>query len=311
MMFYSPRAFLSLLRAQYVDPDYQGGGIGEYQYYNPKTKEWDMSACQATNNQRCARMDCHLSTTNFQLLGFFKQTNYDTWMEQLFKHQAYCLWDSDQYEFMQGARDWWPDECTSTGQTDGSDTIYMDLKPGVNGTMGLGLYTDSSCTIEYTGNSVSINNAVDDFEDEDSGSSLDQFLEKWNEGFGLFHYCHPCRSYSLPSGNQQGGDNHDGELFACNDAAGYNSVNQCMKFKTKTDPETAGYKDVALASLQASIVASNSADVHQTIWGKWGQLIISMIVFVIGVAAYLWSERHSRAVASRKSSVSRQPLMMD
>lgn len=60
-----------LLWAAYVDPRYQGGSIGEYQYYDPYTNTWDKSSCQ-TN--RCAKMDCHDPHTHFELIGVFKET---------------------------------------------------------------------------------------------------------------------------------------------------------------------------------------------------------------------------------------------
>jgi hypothetical protein len=49
-----------LLWAAYVDLDYQGGGIGEYQFFNDESKTWDKSACDAIGGKRCVQMDCHL-----------------------------------------------------------------------------------------------------------------------------------------------------------------------------------------------------------------------------------------------------------
>jgi hypothetical protein len=73
-----------LMWAAYVDLDYAGGGIGEYQFYDRHSQNWDKTSCVAKSG-RCAKMDCHLKETNFQLLGFFKEPNYHEWMEQLFK----------------------------------------------------------------------------------------------------------------------------------------------------------------------------------------------------------------------------------
>ena len=66
--------------------DYEGGGIGEYQYWDRSTEQWDATACNYAEggSSRCAKMDCHLETTHFSVLGFFKHKNYDDWMEQLF-----------------------------------------------------------------------------------------------------------------------------------------------------------------------------------------------------------------------------------
>jgi hypothetical protein len=72
-------------------------------------KTWDDSACpdaqqgggggdeeEEQGNSRCAKMDCHLDDTNFQLLGFFKHRSYDDWMEQLFKHEGVCVWREEE-----------------------------------------------------------------------------------------------------------------------------------------------------------------------------------------------------------------------
>lgn len=57
-------------------------------------------------------MDCHEPNTHFKLVGVYKESEglYD-WAEQLFKHQGYCLWDEDTYEFMQEYREKWPTYC--------------------------------------------------------------------------------------------------------------------------------------------------------------------------------------------------------
>jgi hypothetical protein len=162
-------------------------------------------------------MDCHLPDTHFTLLGFFKQQDAGDFMEQLFKHQAYCLWDGDQYEFMNGMREFWPNGCTSTGKYDGSSLIYMDIKPETEGKFGLGLYKDSSCTIEYTRNRVKLDKIVS----TGSGNNIYDDIDTFNAGLSVFSVCQPCKAYSL-SGN---GDDHDEDgPFACQDDAGYNSV---------------------------------------------------------------------------------------
>ena len=82
-----------VLWAAYVDLNYEGGGIGEYQYWNRTSHKWDKSACQNTEegDSRCAKMDCHKEDTGFAMLGFFKHRSYDDWMEQLFKHEGMCV----------------------------------------------------------------------------------------------------------------------------------------------------------------------------------------------------------------------------
>ena len=62
---------------QYVDPNYTGGGIGEYSFYDADKGSWDESACEAHGNGRCVPMDCHeLDTTTWKLLGVFKEAVY-------------------------------------------------------------------------------------------------------------------------------------------------------------------------------------------------------------------------------------------
>lgn len=55
-----------LLWAAYIDTLYQGGSIGEYQYYDSATDTWDDSACALTNSARCAKMNCHWSLADQQ-----------------------------------------------------------------------------------------------------------------------------------------------------------------------------------------------------------------------------------------------------
>lgn len=130
-------------------------GVGEYKYYDRKSESWDDTACKYYGNwtTRCMPMDCHLSDTHFSLLGFFREPNYDEWMEQLFKHEGDCLWDDEEYRFMQGDRDAWPQGCVNTIFRDErtNNTIRYAIKPAPYGDMDIGLYTDGGCVEEYTG----------------------------------------------------------------------------------------------------------------------------------------------------------------
>lgn len=130
---------------QYQDPNYSGASIGEYQYYNWNYKSWDASTCQT---DRCAKMDCHDDDTEtWQLVGVYKASvefDNDTWFEQLFKHEGYCLWDGDKqssystngdYSFMQTLREQWPDECTELSdiQNYNGQSYYLGTKPLAGG----------------------------------------------------------------------------------------------------------------------------------------------------------------------------------
>jgi hypothetical protein len=135
---------------QYHDPNYSGGSIGEYQYYDWATDSWDQSTCK---NSRCAKMDCHAADTSWELIGVYKESvefDKDTFFEQLFKHEGYCLWDGDKtsssysssssssssssysdYTFMQSMRGEMPDGCTKLQDvsTYSGGNYYVGIKP--------------------------------------------------------------------------------------------------------------------------------------------------------------------------------------
>ena len=128
----------SQTHTQYVDLDYEGGGIGEYQYWDRDTQSYNDTACYyaedgsgsgdnnngddaaddqyARSKSRCAKMDCHEPDTNWSVLGFFKHRNYDDWMEQLFKHEGMCVWNDEEYAFMKNARKAWPKDVSIRDQ---------------------------------------------------------------------------------------------------------------------------------------------------------------------------------------------------
>jgi hypothetical protein len=232
---------------QYVDLNYQGGGIGEYQYWDRTNNKWDTSACDYSGSSRCAKMDCHLENTHFSLLGFFKHKSYDDWMEQLFKHEGICVWSDEEYAFMKNARKGWPQGCTDSGSTTGDGTaIYYDVKPVRGGDIVVGLYTDTQCIKEYEGgdSSITVENILGNFlvnggsgdnknnnNYDFSGDSLSDSYSRWNTGFGTFHTCQPCVAYDLQnvdgsSYNNDDGGNGGGAMFDCYDDADYTNVNQ-------------------------------------------------------------------------------------
>jgi hypothetical protein len=213
---------------QYVDLDYEGGGIGEYQYYDTTTGGWDQNACDTHGNGRCAYMDCHLSDTHWSLLGFFKEPEYTEWFEQLFKHQGYCLWNNEtKFEFMYGNYDSWPEDCTQTGKTLADGTpLYYELKPVENGNMTVGLYTDYRCRYEYTGGVYTAQKILGNTGDLIMGD----YEDEWNDAMGVYKICQPCRAYNLYAdgrrhrhrGLDEDWSHEDNEgYFACNDDAGY------------------------------------------------------------------------------------------
>jgi hypothetical protein len=217
-----------VLWAAYVDPYYEGGGIGEYQFLDRSTGKWDSTPCNVAaadgdGNNRCAKMDCHEPDTHWKLLGLFKHRQPDDWMEQLFKHEGVCVWSNEEYAFMKNARKAWPKGCAATGSTTLSGrTIYSAIKPVNGGSIKLGLYTDEKCTEEYNGvNSdaskimggnflTSVQNSHDS---GDSGNydfsdwSTSQALEFWENSMGAFKICQPCIAYDINNyfdGNNKG-----------------------------------------------------------------------------------------------------------
>ena len=198
--------------SQYVDLEYEGGGIGEYQYYDRDSQAWNDTACyyadggsgsndgnnddDGNNNDddngsksRCAKMDCHLENTHFSVLGFFKHKNYDDWMEQLFKHEGMCVWTEEEYAFMKNARKVWPQGCIESGMTitedeaedeagsSSSSSLYYNVKPMRNGRIAFGLYTDSMCVDDYPVTTDELEARIGNFftDDGNSGSQDENY----------------------------------------------------------------------------------------------------------------------------------------
>jgi hypothetical protein len=58
---YNNHVIQTYIPQQYVDLEYEGNGLREYQIYNAHTKKWDTSMCDSDDkDSRCAKMDCHL-----------------------------------------------------------------------------------------------------------------------------------------------------------------------------------------------------------------------------------------------------------
>lgn len=246
---------------QYVDLDYEGEGIAEYQFFDRHKNNWDTSSCVAESG-RCAKFDCHLSNTNFKLLGLFKEPNYHSWMEQLFKHEGFCVWSTEEYAFMKGARETWPQGCDYAGEDSSGVTLYYDIKPESNGYFTAGLYTDTKCIEDYTGD-TQVEDILGNFLLGGSGgsadygydfnsmySNFDDALAAWHSAFDAWRICQPCLAHDLENvgygydddsmhgpnygkywyGNDDYYNddviNENGANFDCYDAADYTNVNQ-------------------------------------------------------------------------------------
>lgn len=236
-----------VLWAAYVDLDYEGGGIGEYQYWDRDTQSWNDTACYYAEDgsgdgndnddgkSRCAKMDCHLEDTDFSVLGFFKHRNYDDWMEQLFKHEGMCVWTEEEYAFMKNARKAWPRGCIDSGSmTDnGEYNLYYNIKPLRNGRISVGLYTDSQCLEDYSVTTDELEDTIGNLfvdgdrsgsEDENydfSSDSLSDSLDRWHSAFDVWHTCHPCVAYDIENlGGSKYTDDDDYNNYYYNDDGG-------------------------------------------------------------------------------------------
>ena len=181
-------------------------------------------------------MDCHLTTTHWRLLGFFKHRYIDDWMEQLFKHEGVCVWSEEEYAFMKNARETWPQGCIATGTTSSREVdengdaeyIYYDMKPVSGGGIKMGLYTDPACVVEYQpvdiDDPLTVENLLGDFllGDNDGGSgdnnnwgsytyntddwTFDDSMNYWDTTMSAFQQCQPCVAYDIT--------NYDGTKYS-------------------------------------------------------------------------------------------------
>jgi len=217
------------LWAAYVDIHYEGNGVFEYQHYDRFTRKWDKSACSnEEKGRRCVRMDCHdPSSKNFKLVGVYKDTNINVFLETLSTYSGDCVWNDDEYSFMQalesnnnngsddeGGNAQWPpaSSCKAyQSQYDGSVVGYYKAVPVPRGNLELERFTDSSCTIPYDNKSTLFGPSSSD-------------IASWNSAMDALKICQPCVSYPTMSDldhyNAKGDryDNNDNEQNYDDDA---------------------------------------------------------------------------------------------
>ncbi|CAB9531194.1 expressed unknown protein (Partial), partial [Seminavis robusta] len=284
-----------VLWAAYVDPRYKGGSIGEYQFFNFSSGDYSREFCKT---RRCVRMDCHEPNTHFKLVGVYKEADgFVDWAEQLFKHQGYCLWSENDYEWMESYREFWPTYCRQLYYSGyNGETLYMDLRPQAEGDITIGIFEDELCV---TNSSYTFADYIQMYYNYygyyDKGYEVSQTwqyaINTWNSYMDVYKVCQPCRAYNLnvnfwsdgddddsKSGSGSGDgrrflDENDGEGDAeqwgydCYDDAGYTNCNQCYKFEAKTDMEVATAKDLERASKQGTILEIR---VNGTTYGHGG-----------------------------------------
>jgi hypothetical protein len=282
-------------------------------------------------------------TETWELMGYFKEPEYTEWFEQLFKHEGYCVWQGDEYEFMYENYNAWPEGCEETEYYLGDGTaLYYDTKAEANGTMTYGLYTDARCSVDYVGDEVTMEQVLFGGGEHGGGDELlsAQYLKYWNEAMEIYRVCQPCRAYALHEGYggerrrrqlaEQGGqkkrrlednDPNNG-LFQCDDAAGYTNVNQCMKFRSKTDMYYATADEIMEAAFQGGVT---TLSIGSRVYGEyraghdvvaeepdWMMLYIGCAVFAFGMMSLLTVYLMSRTSCRRIRNKSlKKPLITD
>lgn len=164
--------------------------MGEYMYYDKDVNEF---LCYGPGECRL-KMDCHLSDTEWVLLGVFKIETIvgrDGLMGQLFKHEGFCAWGQETYDLESSFRETIPYYCkATTHKLKDGNYLYYAAKPEVNGNVTLGLYIDNMCSIEYTGSDFNV------FELFPSHLS---YWESFNEALDEYKQCQPCMTFDLSS----------------------------------------------------------------------------------------------------------------
>ena len=280
-----------LLWAAYLDKrykQYSGNGIGDYKLYDVSSGGYDSTSCDGYGSSRCAKLDCHEPSTNFELLGVLRETKgmYD-WTEQLFKHEGVCIWNDDGvYETMKTWMEKWPRECQALDVTDNrGNAIYLDIKPLPGGDMTLAIYKDSICSkvssnMDFAAYTVKLYKSMGYSSQTgyDVAQTYKEAIDTWNERMNVFKVCQPCVAYNLYSGRDGkehgrflGGNQGDGEerqFYNCYDDAGYTNVNQCYKFGSKTELEVSDEYDLSTASSQGTILRIKAN--NGRVYGKGG-----------------------------------------
>lgn len=286
------------LWAAYVDEGYEGNGKNEYLHYDRKHKRWDDSLC-GENSSRCVKMDCHDPySKNFKLVGVYKDSQIDTMLDNMIGYGGDCVWNDDDYKFMQAMNYnqnnnkystayWPPKTCTAIQKNNnGSVRGYYDAKPASDGKLEMALYSDYTCETPHQ-------------EQERVSYKLEHMMgrsasdiEKWNDAMDAFKICQPCVSYdTFFVGNKQhnkknrynaNGDRYGYQKQGDDDAAnGYQPfvcrtnlqqdepTNQCQVLLEGDDTMTvASYRDILLAESQGTVTGIDLSPASESHRGK-------------------------------------------
>mmetsp|Transcript_23185 Transcript_23185/g.32373 ORF Transcript_23185/g.32373 Transcript_23185/m.32373 type:complete len:441 (+) Transcript_23185:705-2027(+) len=252
---YSPLFCIFSLFLQYVNPNYQGYEHDEYYSETPYSS-----------------LDCHQSSTEWELLGVYRQEFYQ-YIEQISKH----LWAIDEYDYicaLAGLAYMTDDDCFQVGNDNDGDALYAGVQPREGGTFDLALYTDGYCIEENTNTGMTFDDfgltsepqlGSGDQGGNDDANYNDDVSDSWygcqeytltalNEVYDTFRYCTPCMDYPTYQDGYFIGDygTDDDDL-----------INQCWKFWSH-DSYTCGIDCIAKGHAQGTILPVEFAGIT---WG--------------------------------------------
>jgi len=242
-----------MMWAAYIDPNYQGGGYDEYHqdvddaYYQ-----------QDEEGNKYGSLDCHLSSTEWMLLGVYRQEFYQ-YLEQISKH----LWAGDEWEYivaLSALEYIGDDECEAVGYDNNASPLYAAVQPLSMGYFQMGLYSDENCLYPmdldelgytyddfYNGGDRKLANDDGAYQGDDDyywwNHAQEYTLADANEVYDTFKYCTLCIDYPTYQ---------DGEI---NGDSGYDDddlINQCWKFYSH-DSFTCGAECIRSGHAQGGI----------------------------------------------------------
>jgi hypothetical protein len=208
-------------------------------------------------------------------------------LKTLATYQGSCTWKDGNGDSasMDTILSWFPSGCvqSKTPIADGSAyNFYMDIQPTYAGSVNVGLYTDLNCVHPYTypkDTAHSITSVLNTYYGYETDAST--AIQSFNSMLDDFKVCQPCHTYDMSNTADADGDSDSD--YVCVDAAGNNGINMCSAFATQTTISKASFHDLEKASSQTTIVRTYSkSDITSSWWQRWGFLLISSIVFVIG-----------------------------
>ena len=206
-------------------------------------------------------LDCHSPSTEWELLGVYREEFYQ-YIEQISKH----LWAIDEYEYvvaLAGLAFMTDYECFAVGYDDDGSGLYASVAPQAYGKFAMGIYKDEYC-LQPDDSGVSyddfgLQNEIDlgskDATDDDGKAwaydwwydTQEASLTQLNDVYDSFRFCTSCVDYPTYQDGYFIGDygTDDDDL-----------INQCWKFWSH-DSYTCEADCLAQADAQGTILAVN------------------------------------------------------